>query len=431
MQHQAELVRAIGRWTLAALVINSVIGSGIFGVPNTVAALIGPAAPFGYLIAAVGIGVIMACLAEVASQFREAGGVYLYAHVAFGRYAGIQMGWLAWLVRLSSAAASVNLFVIYLAEFWPPVKQPWPRAAVMTLLLGVLAVVNVRGVRAGARVSNFFTVAKLVPLVALILVGLYFLGGKAPVGWTHASGEDWLKALLVLAFAYGGFEAALYPLGEAKNPKRDAPFALFVALGTCTAVYTLIHLVVMGALRDPTISDRPLAEAARVFLGAGGAAFIALGAMISTYGYLSGQMLSAPRLTYALAEQRDFPSFFARIHPVFRTPHISIVIYMFMVWGLALYGSFLWNAVLSTVARMLTYAIVCAALLALRRKQPNAAEFRLPGGPVFAVLGLAFSLLLVARMGRDEVIALAATAALAFANWWWVRRRDAGGTTVV
>ena len=139
----------MGRWTLVALVINSIIGSGIFGLPNAVAGLVGAAAPFAYLLAGAGIGVIMACFAEVSSQFREAGGPYLYARAAFGRFAGIQMGWLAFLVRLTSAAANANLFVIYLAEFWPTVKQPWPRATVLTLLIGALAFINVRGVRSG------------------------------------------------------------------------------------------------------------------------------------------------------------------------------------------------------------------------------------------------------------------------------------------
>lgn len=421
---QPELVRAIGRWTLVALVINGIVGSGIFGLPNAVAGLVGAAAPVAYLLAAAGIGVIMACFAEVASQFREAGGPYLYARVAFGRFVGIEMGWLAFLVRLTSAAANANLFVIYFAEFWPAIKQPWPRTVMLTVLIGLLAAINVRGVKSGARVSNFFTVAKLVPLTALVVYGLVALGGRAPVGWTDASGSTWLQAILVLVFAYGGFEAALIPMAEGRNPKRDAPFALFVALGFCTALYVLIHWVVMGALADPTISDRPLAETARVLLGGGGAAFIAFGAMISTYGYLSGQMVSAPRLPYALAEQGDFPAAFARVHQRFRTPHVSILVYTLLVWGLAIYGSFLWNAVLSAVARLFTYAIVCAAVFQLRRTQPAAAEFRLPAGPVFAVLGLAFCVVLVARMGVQELVVIGVTMVLALVNWAWARQRE-------
>jgi amino acid transporter len=369
------------------------------------------------------MGLIMACFAEVASQFREAGGPYLYARVALGRFLGLQMGWLAWLVRLTSADANANLFVLYLAEFWPQAGEPLPRALVLTLLLGILAAVNYRGVRAGAGVSDFFTAAKLLPLLIFIGVGLFAFRGANPIGLGAASADQWLQAVLVLVFAYGGFEAALMPMGEAKNPERDAPFALFTALVICTVVYTLIQVVVMQVLTNPAATQRPLAAAAREFMG-GGAALIALGALISVYGYLSGQMLSVPRLTFALAERRDFPGFFARIHPRFRTPHVSIVIYTALVWILALKFSFLSNATLSAVARLFTYALVCVALLVLRRRQPGATAFRLPAGPLFAGLGIGFGAILVSRMGRGELAIIVATALVALLNWLLVRSRE-------
>lgn len=426
MNHEKQigLARAIGRWTLAALVLNSIIGSGIFGLPDDVAGRVGAAAPLAYLIAAVGIGVIMACFAEVASQFREAGGPYLYTRQAFGQFAGIQMGWFAWLVRLTSAAANANLFVEYLAEFWPQATSAVPRATLLTLLIGGLAGVNVRGVSAGAQVSNAFTVAKLFPLAVFIAAGLFLLGGAIPIGSSAAGVGDWLQAVLALMFAYGGFEAAILPMGEAKNPRRDAPFALFAGLAAVTVIYTLIHVVVMAALADPSTSQRPLADAARQFLGPAGAAFIALGAMISTFGYLSGQFLSAPRLTYAFAEQKDFPGFFAAVHPRFRTPHVSILVYAGIVWLLAVYGSFIWNAILSAVARLFTYGLVCAALIALRAQRPQADAFRLPAGRVFGVLGIAFCAVLVTQMGRTHLRIVVAIAAVALINWILARRES-------
>ena len=420
---QSVLVRAIGRWGLTALVVNTIIGSGIFGLPGVVAGLVGSASLLAYLIAAAGIGVIMACFAEVASQFREAGGPYLYARVAFGRFLGLQMGWLAWLVRLTSAAANSNLFLIYLAEFWPQAKQPLPRALVLTLLVGLLAVANIRGVRMGANLSTAFTVAKLVPLLVFIAVGLFFVHGEIPIGGSTADKAAWFKAILVLVFAYGGFEAALMPMGEAKDPRRDAPFALFAALAACTLVYTLVQIVVQGVLPDAAAaSDRPLADAARQFLGPAGAALISAGALISVYGYLSGQMLSAPRLVFALAEQKDFPGVLSRLHARFRTPHVAIAFYAVLVWVLAIRGSFLWNAIISAAARLFTYGLVCAALLVLRRKQPDAAAYRLPAGAVFALLGVALALVLVSGMSRSELAVIAGTMAIAFANWLWARR---------
>lgn len=424
---QTRLVRAIGRWSLAALVVNSIIGSGIFGLPSVVAGLIGRASVVAYLVAAAGIGVIMGCFAEVASQFREAGGPYLYAREAFGRFLGIQTGWVAWLVRLTSAAANANLFVIYLAEFWPHAKEPLPRAAVLTLLLGFLAVVNYRGVKAGAQVSNFFVVAKLVPLAVFIAAGMFYLlhhaAPVAPPGLPPNT-KAWLEALLVLVFAYGGFESGLMPMGEAKDPRRDAPFALGVALVVTTAVYVLIQLVVLGVLPLSSTSDRPLAAAARVFLGRAGAAMISAGALISVYGFLSANMLNAPRLTFAFAERGDFPPFFAAVHRRFRTPHVSIVIFAVLLLAMSIGGTFRWNLVLSTIARLVTYAVVCAALLALRKKQPGADAYRLPAGPVLAWLGLAFCVVMVTRMGRGELIALGMTLTIALLNWLWVSLRS-------
>jgi len=421
---QTGFVREIGRWTLTALVINSIIGSGIFGLPSTIAGLLGKMSPYAYLLAAAGIGIIMACFAEVASQFRDAGGPYLYARTAFGRFAGLQTGWLAWLVRLTAAAANANLFVDYLAEFWPGATGTVVRVVLLTLLLGGLAAINYRGVRVGAQTSNFFTVAKLVPLTIFIVMGIFLLRGNAGANVSATGTGDWPKALLLLMFAYGGFEAALIPIGEAKNPRRDAPFALFIALMTCTLFYTLIQWVVVSALAAPEETKRPVAEAARVFMGAGGAGLVTLGAIVSVYGYLSSAMLNAPRLTFALAEGKDFPQFFGAIHPRFRTPHVSIVIFAIVLWGVAVAGSFKWNASLSAVARLFTYGLVCAALIKLRRRQPNAEAFRLPFGSAFAVIGIVFSLYLISGMGYGELLAIIATAALALVNWVVVKRGE-------
>jgi APA family basic amino acid/polyamine antiporter len=422
MESKTQLVRAIGRWTLAALVINGIIGSGIFGLPNQVGRLLGTAAPFAYLLAAAGIGLIVACFAEVASQFDRSGGPYLYARESFGRFVGAQMGWFAWLVRLTSAAANASLFVIYLGEFWAPATDPLPRIGVLTLVLGFLAVVNVRGVKQGATVSNIFVIAKLVPLALFVVAGFALLGGRIPAPVSTADGGAWLAALLLLVFAFGGFEAAVMPMAEVKNPRRDAPFALFVALGVCAAFYTLIHIVVMTALPDPGASERPMADAARVFLGAAGAGFIAFGALVSTYGNVTAQFVMAPRLTFAFAEQRDFPAVFAAVHPRFRTPYVSVIVHAVLVWALAIYGSFVWNAVLSAVARLITYGIVCAALLQLRRSRPDADAFRLPAGGLFALGGLGFCVLMVLQMNREHFTILAVVTAVAGVNWFLARR---------
>ena len=425
-QTETGLVRAIGRWSLAALVVNSIIGSGVFGLPSVVAGLLGPASPWIVLLAGATIGVIMGCFAEVASQFNETGGPYLYARVALGRFVGIQTGWMLWLAQMAAPAANANLFVIYLGEFWPHAREPMPRFVILTLLIGILTLINFRGVRAGTRVSDVFTLAKLVPLGVVIVGGAFFLITSHRVGIpapSLANGPNSLKALLLLIFAYGGFETALTPMGEAKDPRRDVAFSLFAALVTCTITYTLIQWVVVGALPDPAHSDRPLADVARLFMGRGGAALVAVGALVSLYGYVSAKILAVPRVTFALAENGDLPRFFGMIHPRFRTPYVSILIFALFTWLLAILASFAWNVTLSAVARLFYYAAACAALLALRRKQPGAAAFRLPGGNLLAVIGILICLALLTQVDRSGSLILLATVSLSALNWLAVRNR--------
>ena len=425
------LVRAIGRWSLTALVVNSIIGSGVFGLPSTVAGHLGKFSPLAVLLAGAGMGVIFGCFAEVASHFQRAGGPYLYARAAFGRLMGIQTAWMLWLGQVAAPAANANLFVIYLGEFWPHVKDPLPRALILTVLVGVLALINVRGVRAGTQVSNFFTAAKLLPLFAVIALGLFVLhahhGAVPPSAPAAINTSQWLKAVLLLVFAYGGFETALAPMGEAKDPRRDAPFALFTALLVCTAIYALIQWVVVGVLPDPAHSERPLADVARIAVGSFGAALVAVGALISFYGYLSAKILAMPRVTFALAEQGDFPQAFAAIHPRFHTPYVSILVFAALVWGFALSGEFKWNVTLSAVARLLYYAVCCAALPVLRRKQPGDARFHLPAGNLFAGLAVVMCAILVTRVDFGQSLIVAATIALALLNWAVVARRSPAG----
>jgi len=420
------LVRSIGRWSLAALMVNSIIGSGIFGLPSLITRQLGAAGPVAWLAAAAFSGIIMGCFAEVASRFTETGGPYLYARVAFGRFTGIVMGWLTWLVRLASAAANANLFVIYLAQFWLHAQAPVPRVIVLSALIGILTATNYAGVNAGTQLSNVFTIAKLLPLLLFIaLGGIYLFAHHQPVhiGLSATGSGSWLDAMILMVFAYGGFEGALLPMGEAKDPRRDAPFALVAALATCAVVYTLVQVVVLGVLANSSASDRPLAAAAHVFMGNVGTALIAVGALLSIVGYLSSMILNTPRLTFALAEQGDFPQVFAAVHPRFRTPYVSIVVFAALLWVLAFTGSFQWNVVLSAVARLFYYSIVCAALLVLRRRAPAEARFRLPAGPVLAVVGIGICMVFLTAMQRSSFYVLIVVAWVAFLNWVWASRR--------
>jgi APA family basic amino acid/polyamine antiporter len=420
-----ELVRRIGRWGLAGLVINGVIGSAIYGLPSVISGKLAGAAPWAWVIAALLIGVVIACFAEVASRFRGAGGPYLYARATFGRFAGVQTGWMAYLARLTASATVANLFVIYLGEFIPGLTTRAASVLVLSLLIGGLAAVNYRGVGLGARVSSLLAVLKLLGLGLFVAAGLLWIAlhGAVPTAPAPPGAGPWLESLLILVFAYGGFEAALMPLAEARNPERDAPVALFVALAAATLVYTLGQTVVTLTLPNAAETTRPLAESARVFLGSPGASFMAGCALLSTFGYLAGGMVNVPRLTFAMAEQGDLPRPFQSVHPGFRTPSVSILCYAVLVWALAASGSFLQNLTLSVVARLVTYGLVCAALPVLRRRDgfpgsAPAAAFRLPGGPLFAVLGVLGMLVVATQVSVREALIMAVVVVLATGHYF-------------
>lgn len=420
------LVRAIGRWSLTALTINCIIGSGIFGLPSVIAGTLGKESPFAWLFAAIATGLVMACFAEVSSRFDQSGGVYLYSRTAFGRTTGIAVAWFGILARMTAIGANANLFIIYLAEFWPAANLWLSRMVVLTALFGFLTWANYVGVRSGTRLSNFFTAVKLMTLGMFVVGGVawaahhHILAASAPSGPTG----KWLHPILLLMFAYGGYETALMPGGEAKNPRRDYPFALFVALLTCTIIYVAAQWIVISSVHPAAMSDRPIAAAAQAMLGSWGAGLVSAAILFATYGYLSANILGFPRILFALAEHGDVPSTLGRIHSRFRTPHISVVGFSAAALLFSIAGSFQWNLTISAISRLIYYGSVCAALPILRRRAANLpALFRLPAGNVIAVLALAVSLLLFPRLDRSGVVVMGVLAGCIAANSIWAIRK--------
>jgi amino acid transporter len=431
-QSQTGLVRTIGRWSLAALMVNTMVGASIFGLPALIAARLGKWSPLGFLAAFAVIAIIAACMAEVASQFRDTGGPYLYTKVAFGRFLAIQNGWLTWLTRIAAASAVANLFIIYLGEFFPEVTKPIARAAVLTVLIGFLAAVNYRGVSGGNRLSNVFTVTKVSLLAFFVLAGLAALAFRPEIRVNptpiHATSSGWFEAVLLMMYSYAGFDAALIASGETRNTRKDIPFALFTAIGATTILYITVQYLVIHTIPNAGSSAAPVVDSARRFLPHWAVRIVAAGTLVSAYGYLSANMLHTPRVTFAMGERGDFPVLFAKIHPHFRTPHVSITIFAALLLIFSIAGDFPGNAMLSIVSRLFIYGSVALALPVLRKKHPNADAFRLPGGVFVSVLALLLTAVLVTRMHCGEFLAIAATAALAFVNWLWARHRAIGFT---
>jgi amino acid transporter len=407
-----RLVRAIRRWDLVALVLNFIVGAGIFGLPSRVHALAGDFSLLAYIACAIPIFLIILCFAEVSSRFNETGGPYLFGRV-FGPLAGFEIGWLTWVARLTGFAALCNLFVDYLAMFLPVSTPGFARTtAVVTVVAGITAV-NLRGVRQASIFNNIFTLGKLVPLIVLVVVGTAFVD---PAAYSAAGTPDYSgfsAAVLLLVFAFTGFENAVIPAGEASNPRRDLPFALLTGTAIATLLYIAIQAVSIGAVPNLASSERPLADVGARLFGNVGAAFIAVGALVSILGTLNGVLLAGSRLLFAMGEQGQLPPRFARTHPRLRTPQFAIIVTAMSAVLLTLTGTFLSLARLSTVVRLTTYAVTCLAVPVLRRRADRPAQFLVPGGNVVAAVALVLIGWLFSSSNVSDALVVLAAAGIA------------------
>jgi amino acid transporter len=389
-----QLLRVMGRRDLVSAVVNTVIGSGVFGLPSAVAALTGARSPAAVLLAGLGVFTIVLCVAELASRFDTTGGPYLYARTAFGVTVGFHVGWLLVCTRVLSGAAVLNVLTAYLATLVPWVGTPAGRACAMTATVAIITAINVRGVRQAAWTVNLFTVAKLLPLALLIVLGGAQLRGDV-FATQRVAAPDWAGAVLLMVFAYGGFEMAVVTAGETKRPTEDTPFAVVAGMAVVTAVYCLTQLAVVGVLPHAAASKAPVADALGVLLGAGGAVLGGVAAVVSACGWLIGTALLLPRVIFSMAERGELPALLGRVHPSFRTPHVAIVGSSLVALGLGLAGTFTQAATLSAIGRLVVLVVVCAAVARLRGQRELPARFILPAGITFAVLGIVFSMWLL------------------------------------
>jgi amino acid transporter len=402
------LVRGIRRWDLVAIAINGIIGAGIFGLPSKVYALIGPYSIIAFVACALLVALIILCFAEVSSRFDDTGGPYLYAREAFNPAVAFEIGWLIWLARVTAFAANCNLLINYLAYFWVGASGTYARAAVIVFVVAVLAVINLLGIRQAAIVSNVFTIGKLVPIIIFIGAGLFFLNPQAFVPGPSPSSADFSQSVLLLVYAFTGFEMATIPAGEVRDPQRNLPRALLIAILVVAVLYILIQIVCVGTLPGLAQSQKPLADAGTQFLGTAGGAIISAGAIISITGNLNILMLSGSRVQFAMAEQKQLPAFVARIHRSFFTPYVAILITAGLMLFLTLKSSFVAALTISTIARLITYGSTCLALpFFRRRKDLEAPAFNLPGGTIIAVVVLILIIWLLSHSTAAEAVASA------------------------
>ena len=421
----AALVRAIGVRRLTASIINITIGAGIFVLPAVVAGRLGAAAPIAYLVCAGLMALIVLCFASAGSRVSLTGGLYAYVEVAFGPFIGFLAGVLFWLMASFAVASVASAFAGSVGVLWPPASAGLGRAAVLAGLFAALAIVNVRGVSVGARLVEAVTAAKLVPLLVFVLAGVWFVHGEYLVWPGLPSAADVGRTAIVLIFAFVGVEVALVPSGEIADPPRTVPRALFLALATTTTLYLLVQGVAQGLLGPAmsTFRAAPLAEAASRVLGAAGRLLVLAGATVSMFGYVSGDMLGSPRALFAFGRDGIFPAALAKVHPIYRTPYVAIVVHAVIVATLAISSSFTQLAILANVAALSLYLMCVAASLELQRRDVRAGgtPFKVPGGPIIPFLAATAIIWVLAHATWKELGVEAAVLAIAAA--FFVGRR--------
>ena len=384
------LARVIGRWGLAAGIVNLTVGGGIFRVPSGVAAEIGAAAPLAYLACTIAMGLIVLCFADAGSRVSMTGGPYAYVETAFGPFIGFVSGVLLWVGITLAVSAVSSFFADSLLALVPSLGETG-RAIAITVILVVLAAANVRGVGGVTRFNAVATVAKLLPLVLLVVVGLLTMPWSN-LAWTSVpTGAAVSRASVLLVFAFLGVESALVPSGEVVDPARTVPRAIFVAMAVVALLYVSIQLVAQGLLGPQLPGDAtPLASAAQVAFGGVGRALILIGSTVSMFAYVSGMTLAVPRMLFAFGRDGFLPAALARVHPRWRTPHVAIVTQTAIVLVLALFARFEQLAVVANVAALIVYAACCLAAAELRRRdvREGGIPFSVPGGAVIPWLAL-------------------------------------------
>jgi basic amino acid/polyamine antiporter, APA family len=416
------LVRAIGVRGLTASIVNTTIGAGIFVLPALVARDLGSAAPLAYLACGLAMTFVVASFAMAGSRVSLTGGIYAYVEVAFGPLIGFLAGFLVWLANLLAAASVASAFAASVALAFPIFGAPVLRPLCLALVFATFAWINVRGVTIGTRLVEVITAIKLLPLLLLTVVGLFWVKPEhLALEWAQPDRIG--TASITLIFAFVGIEIALVPSGEIREPSRTVPRAVFLALGLTTLLYLLLQLVAQAVLGPELASfaEAPLAEVASRVLGPVGRTLVLVGGGISMLGFLSGDALGTPRSLYAFAREGLLPAPVARLHPRFRTPWVAIIVHATIAWALASIGSFGVLVLLANVALLFSYLLCCLAAIELQRRhvQTGGSPFVPPGGPLVPALACVVVLWLLSHASAQEFAVTAGAALVAGLLFAW------------
>ena len=403
------LVRTVGTWGMTFAIVNGVVGAGIFSLPAAMAAAAGHQAPLAYIACALAMAAVVICFAEASSRVPTSGGSYGYVEAAFGPLAGFVAGVLLWLSSVLACGGIAAAFADGVAALAPAFHAPVLRAALIAIVIGGLAWVNIRGASPAARFITVTTLVKLVPLLLFLVIGAIALPGLAADTGTLPPADGFGRGVILALFAFCGMETPLGASGEVAEPQRTIPRALFFSMGFVALLYISIQIVADGLLgtRLPG-SATPLADGIAVVSPALGIVLL-VGATFSRLGWIASDLFGAPRVLFAFARDRLLPRSLARLHRRTHTPHIAIIVHAALAAAFAITGTFERLAILSTLATAGLYFMSCAAAWRLARS--GMALFGRPLGlralPIAAVAGMASMIVLVLLAQWSEIVGLA------------------------
>ena len=402
---EEKLPRNLGLWGIWMLVVNGLIGAGIFGLPSGAAALAGEYSVLVYAFCALLILPIILCFAELGSYFRGTGGPIRYGTLAFGPFVGFQGGWLYYLARLISFSANTVLLTDSIAYFIDGAGTGTGRIISLAVICVGLSVINVLGSIESIRSMTLFTVIKFAVLILLPLGGFILLGAEVIPSFESPipPSKDLGAAALLLIYAFVGFEGAVVPAGEAKRPERDMPLGLLLGLAVVAVLYMVIQLVSQAALPDLANSKTPLLDVSASLFGPVGAIVLMIGVAASVLANLVSSMFSATRVTYALSLEKSLPRWFGEVHSRYLTPANSVVFFGVAAFLLAAFGSFTVLAAMTVLSRLFLYGMSCAAIPKLRPQFRGAGRFILKGGYLIPILGIAACLWLMMQVSERSI----------------------------
>ena len=403
------LKRVIGVSGLSLNIINGTIGAGIFALPAIVGIALGAFGIFSYLFCGIMMAAIMLCYAEIGSRVTSSGGSYAYVEAAFGSFAGFIINWLFFFgFGILGDAAIINIVADSLAVIFPVFQSLWVRGLLFFILIGFMVLVNVRGAKQGVAFVKFITIVKLLPLIAIIIFGFSHIK-TANLHWGNLpSFNTFGNTILVLFFAFLGFETALNVSGEIKNPKRTIPLSILIGGLLVLIVYLLLQTVTQGILgaNMEAVKNAPLAAVAEKIIGPAGSILLLVAAAISCFGNVSGDLLLTPRLLFAGANDGIFPKFLGKVHRRFATPYWAIITFGGLIFIFSISGGFKQLAILASAAILIIYLAVILATIKLRMKKQIVAEktFRMPGGLIIPFIGIAAIVWLLTSLSKWEIL---------------------------